>query len=155
MKAIVPQPPFVKFKVPGRPVPKARPRLGRGGRTYTPKRSADYESQVAAEAALSMFGKKPLEGPAEIFIDLYFNVAKSMSLKKKREILEGGEGKILGMSYPIPCTVRVDADNCVKSVCDSLNGIVFKDDSQLVMICVEKNWCWPGDERTEIEVNAR
>ena len=102
-----------------------------------------------------MLGKKPLEGPAEIFIDLYFNVAKSMSLKKKREILEGGEGKILDKPYPIPCTIKVDADNVCKSVCDALNGVVFKDDCQLVMICVEKNWCWPGDERTEIVVNER
>lgn len=37
---------YVKFRVPGQPIPKQRPRRGRGGHFYTPKRSKVWEEQV-------------------------------------------------------------------------------------------------------------
>lgn len=41
------------FTVPGRAVPKARPRLGRGGHIYTPTATKRYEEAVAWSALAS------------------------------------------------------------------------------------------------------
>jgi len=37
--------------------------------------------------------------------------------------------------YP---TIKPDTDNIAKSILDSLNGIAYKDDKQVVMLTVEK-----------------
>jgi len=52
--------------VPGEPVPKARPRLGRGGRWYTPSRTRDYEQRVGWEARIA--GARPVEGDVAVRI---------------------------------------------------------------------------------------
>ena len=39
---------MMTFWVEGRPVGKERPRMGRGGHFYTPKRTHDYEALVAS-----------------------------------------------------------------------------------------------------------
>jgi Holliday junction resolvase RusA-like endonuclease len=49
----------VAFTVPGKPIPKARPRVVKG-RTYTPETTADYELAVALKAAEAMRGKDPI-----------------------------------------------------------------------------------------------
>jgi Holliday junction resolvase RusA-like endonuclease len=59
------------FTVPGRPVPKQRPRLGRNGNIYTPKNCREYEKAVGW-AARQLF-KNPLEGPVELHVRLYLN----------------------------------------------------------------------------------
>jgi len=56
----------VRFVVPGEPVPKARPRLGRGGRWYTPSRTRDYEQRVGWEARIA--GARPVEGDVAVRI---------------------------------------------------------------------------------------
>ena len=59
------------FSVPGRPVPKQRPRLGRNGNIYTPKNCREYEKTVGW-AAKRLF-KYPIEGPVELQVRLYLN----------------------------------------------------------------------------------
>jgi Holliday junction resolvase RusA-like endonuclease len=59
------------FTVPGRPVPKQRPRLGRNGNIYTPKNCLEYEKAVGW-AARRLF-KTPLDGPVELHVRLYLN----------------------------------------------------------------------------------
>ncbi len=61
----------VTFTVPGRPVPKQRPRLGRNGNVYTPRNCRDYEKAVGWTA--KRLFKSPLEGPVELQVRLYFN----------------------------------------------------------------------------------
>jgi len=39
--------------------------------------------------------------------------------------------------YP---TIKPDTDNIAKSILDSLNGIAYKDDKQVVMLTVEKRY---------------
>ncbi len=109
--------------IPGRPVPKGRPRVARKGRGYifyTPKETKHYEQAVnlAARAVC----KKPLEGPVAVKVRLYF--------KKK--------GKI------------PDCDNCVKSIFDGLCGAAFLDDSQVMHLEIDVYRGTP--ERAEVEV---
>lgn len=56
------------FTVPGPPIPKARPRQGKNGIFYTPKRSRDAEALVAERAALCGY---TYEGPVKVEIDFY------------------------------------------------------------------------------------
>ena len=58
------------FFVPGRPVPKARPRLNRRGHVYTPQPTKAWEALVGWTAR--SVGVQPLEG--EVSIDLEFNL---------------------------------------------------------------------------------
>jgi Holliday junction resolvase RusA-like endonuclease len=45
-----------------------------------------------------------------------------------------------------------DIDNYFKSITDSLNKIVYKDDRQIVNAEIEKIECGKGDERVEVEI---
>lgn len=45
---------IVRFTLPGRPVPKERPRVLRNGRTFTPARTEAYEAAIAEEAMVAL-----------------------------------------------------------------------------------------------------
>ena len=120
---------MTSFIVPGEPVPKARPRVTRNGRTYTPKKTADYEKLVRAsyeEQAGKYFG----DGPLMCRISLYFPIPKSYGKRKTERIFDK---KILYTKKP-------DIDNCVKAILDALNGIAYKDDSQVISIIASKDY---------------
>lgn len=61
----------IKIVIPGRPVPKARPRLGRGGNVYTPVKTKRYEELVAWKTKEVI--KEPLEGDIALYIRVYVN----------------------------------------------------------------------------------
>ena len=46
-------------------------------------------------------------------------------------------------------TVKPDADNLAKSVCDSLNGVAWADDKQVIKLHVIKAY---GVPRVEVEI---
>ena len=54
------------FTVPGKPIPKGRPRLGRSG-VYTPSRTKQHEDLIAWRARAA--GVKPTTGPVHLEID--------------------------------------------------------------------------------------
>ena len=108
--------------VPGKPIPKARPRLGKGN-VYTPVKTVLYERLVGLKATQAMAGKKPFTGPVRLDLRAQFEVPKSWPAARKTQAL-------LGELVP----GRVDTDNLVKSFTDALNRIVYVDDSQIVQI---------------------
>jgi crossover junction endodeoxyribonuclease RusA len=57
------------FIVPGRPVPKQRPRAGRKGNLYTPKPTKEYEKAVGW-AARRVF-VNPYDGPVELAVKIF------------------------------------------------------------------------------------
>ncbi len=57
--------------VPGRPVPKGRPRLGKNGNVYTPKKTREYEELVGWHAKQTI--KEPLQGDIAIDIRICIN----------------------------------------------------------------------------------
>ena len=117
--------------IPGEPVAKARPRMTKRGHTYTPKRTVDYERMVQT-LFHSEHGSPKLEGPIMIRLDLYFGIPKSRSKAARKRMQQGLER---------PCK-RPDIDNCMKSVSDALNGIAYKDDSQIVAAVIQKFWSY-------------
>jgi crossover junction endodeoxyribonuclease RusA len=58
----------VTFEVPGCPVPKERPRWGKGN-TYTPRKTEDYERKVKMCALAA--GIRPLAGEVSFTIWIY------------------------------------------------------------------------------------
>jgi len=98
--------------VPGRPVPKGRPRLARNGGVYTPKTTVEYETTIA-NAWYEKYGATELEGNLEVWC--YFstdrhakqdvdNLAKSVldGLQRGRAFMSGDHQvyKITASKYP-------------------------------------------------------
>jgi Holliday junction resolvase RusA-like endonuclease len=89
------------FMVPGEPIPKARPRVVRGG-TYTPPRTTQAEGRIREYLKVAYPHLRPSESAYAVTLEFQFK----------------GVG-------------RGDWDNYAKLVCDALNGIVWMDDRQI------------------------
>jgi len=116
----------ITFSAPIAPVPKGRPRFGKG-RTYTPKSTVAFEKAIASYARAAYRGK-PLQSRLSASIDLYFPIPESWR-KSKREAAR------LGL---LDHTIAADVDNCAKSALDALNGIIYADDRQIVVLRARK-----------------
>jgi Holliday junction resolvase RusA-like endonuclease len=116
------------------PVAKARPRFTRYGRTYTPKKTADYEAQIrAAFTAKYKTETVPMwcrDTPLVAIASFGKSIPKSYSKKKRGQCLSG----------EIAPTSKPDVDNYLKAVLDALNGLAFEDDSQIVRTVAEKQY---------------
>ena len=132
----------MKFIINERAKGKARPRFVRTGnyvRTYTPKQTREFENIIK-----NAFLKQQIrqidnlyEDSVKVSIKAYFKPNKSLSKKKYNELI--------GTSF----LKKPDSDNIAKSILDSLNGIAWKDDSQVSELSIEK---WYAEE-DKIEVN--
>lgn len=110
-----------------RPISKARPRFSRYG-TYTPRKTLDYENLIATRAKQAKAVCR--ENPCSVTLTFTF-------LKPKKP-------------KGFYCTINKDLDNLSKAVLDSLNGIAFIDDKQVVELNSAKNY---GDsDRVVIEI---
>lgn len=119
----------ITFIVPGPPVPWARARLG-AGRHYTDPRVAAYKRLVAQMAAMYMRGTEPFGGPVALSLVAGMPIPESWP-KARREAAQLGQ--IAPGSKP-------DWDNIGKGISDALNGIVYRDDAQIVQASVEKRY---------------
>jgi Holliday junction resolvase RusA-like endonuclease len=122
---------MVTFKVDADPVGKQRARYAKRGnfvQTYTPDKTRNYESSIKEAAIEAMGTSEPLETPVTLY--LYIRAPIPKSLPKKRI-----EACLNGLEKPIK---KPDASNVLKSVEDAMNGVVYKDDSQIVNIHVSK-----------------
>ena len=118
-----------EFEVPGKIVGKGRPRLNSyTGTVYTPTRTKDYETLVEQYFLLKYPRFKPFEGRVQVEICANFEVPKSTKKADKELMLEN----------KINPTKKPDIDNIVKIVLDAMNGIAFKDDTQITKLQVEK-----------------
>ena len=103
----------------------------------TPKETLSYENLVKW-VYQNTYGARKLEGELEARIVAMYSIPKSMT-KKNRKLIE--EGKL----HP---TKKPDLDNVAKIVLDSLNGIAYSDDSQIVKLNIEKHY----SENPRVEV---
>ena len=131
------------FTIPGTPVGKGRPKFSRAGagvRTYTPEKTASYETLVKWSYTAASANRKPFEGEVRLTIVAYHPVPKSWS-KKKREAALKGELRPM---------VKPDADNIGKAIADALNGLAYRDDAQVADLVVQKFYA--DEPRVEVEV---
>lgn len=120
----------VAFTVPGPVRGKGRPRAtARGGfaRMYTDAKTRSYESDVKLFASQAMVGRALIEGPVLVRMTARFEVPKSASKKKREAMLSGA----------IRPTKKPDTDNIAK-IKDALNGVVWRDDAQVVTETITK-----------------
>jgi len=131
---------MIEFTVYGEPVAKGRPRYTKRGIAYTPQKTSNYENLVKL-SYLEIPREKYLNGEqlqAEIIA--FFSIPKSKPKKLQLKMLSG----------EVRHTKRPDLDNIAKSVLDSLNGIAYNDDSQIVTLSVSKYYSL--EPRTEIRI---
>ena len=108
---------------------KQRPRFN-GKFAYTPKETVNYENWVKACYLEKYRNEKPFEKALEVNIIAFFEIPKSVSKKKKEQMLNNE-------IYP---TTKPDTDNIAKSILDSLNKIAYLDDKQVVDLRVRKQY---------------
>jgi len=134
---------MIEFIIPGEPIPQSRPRAGknRRGKTimYDAKPSKDYKKYVALIAGQYAL-KNLLEGALDVHIKIYRLIPKSTT-KKDRALF------LAGIKRPI---VKADTSNYIKGIEDALNGIIYKDDSQIVDLQASK--FYSDNPRVEIQI---
>jgi Holliday junction resolvase RusA-like endonuclease len=118
-------------RVYGLPVAQGRPRafrLGAGIRMHDPENSRDWKRTVQAQV-IPVKPAAPFDCP--LSMELSFVLPRPKSLPRK----------------VVHHTKRPDIDNLFKAIADSLNGILYRDDSQIVHLVVEKKYgAEPGVE---------
>lgn len=106
----------IVFTIPGKPVPKKRPRAGKGGHFYTPKATRDYEAHVNWHA-FGALAKLPLEQrhawPRRATFEVELRVVPGSAAFS-------------------------DVDNVAKSILDGCNAVLWDDDKQVAKLTVER-----------------
>src|SRR5699024_2921197 len=129
--------------VEGKPEPQLKPQatsIVNSIRLYDPKTTTDYKNLVKWTAK-QQWKQKPLECPLVVELDVYRQRPKSTSKKRRK----------LKNERVIRPVVKPDIDNYSKGILDSLNGIVYKDDSQVVSLIANKYYS--DNPRVEIRVS--
>lgn len=111
------------------PVPASRPRVSRWS-TYYPKKYTKFKKDM--EALTSELETTPSEKLVSVELKFGIMIPKSWSKKKKEE---------LNNTY---CSNNSDIDNYIKAILDSLNGIVYIDDKQVVELFAKKIYSEEG-----------
>lgn len=136
----------ITFSIPGKPFGKQRPRVVRRGNfstAYTPDETISYENLVKVMYQQAAKGKRfPDDAMLDIRIIAYYGIPKSVSKKKRREMLEN---KIRPAKKP-------DWDNIGKIICDALNDVAYRDDASVVYAQVEK--FYSENPRVDVTINA-
>lgn len=116
--------------IPGEMRGKGRPRFSRRGafvKVHTDEKTANAETWIKA-CAIDQVGMALLSGPLRVELSVGVAVADSWSKKRK-------ERALMQLDHP---TGKPDFDNVSKLVCDALNGILWRDDSQIVACSFRK-----------------
>jgi len=95
----------------GEPVSKQRPRMGKNGHAYTPKKTKEAEAVIRdawSAKEFPMFGENDRLG--------------------------------VGLQFVCANERRKDLDNMAKLVLDALNGVAYPDDAQIDRLEVERFW---------------
>ncbi len=114
--------------IPMEPKGKQRPKIVRRANSpfpvaITPDQTVMAENRVQGHVA-GEWQRPPYEGPLQV--QIVVRLQKPASKPKKR-----------------PCwpTGKPDSDNYAKLLLDALNGVVWRDDSQVCRLFVEKVYC--------------
>lgn len=131
----------VNFVIRGEPRGKERPRFY-NKRAYTPQKTKEYENKVKTGYMLQCpkgyFGTCPIKAKMTAF----YPIPESWSKSKKARAIQG----------EVVPTVKPDCDNVIKAILDSLNGVAYKDDNQVVEINFIKKYSLKKDARIEVEL---
>lgn len=119
---------MITFTVPGPLRGKGRPRFG-NGRAFTDSKTMTAEAFVRFCATLAC-PLVPIDGPVALDICITRAVPRSWPKWKRQAALQGD----------IHATGKPDLDNVVKLVGDALNGIIWRDDSQITSVSCSRHF---------------
>lgn len=139
---------MIEFFVPGPPQGKGRARafVFRRGRAagrighYTPEKTRTYEGIITTLAMQARGALPPLAGPVVLTFAALMPVPDSWPQWKRAAALAGG----------ISPTVKPDLDNIEKALKDGLNGVLWKDDAQVVSVVKEKLYAPEAGLRVQV-----
>lgn len=132
----------IRFVIPGRVGGKGRPRvavIGGHARVYTPAKTASMEQMIRGFGAAAMAGNALFEGALEVVVMIDLERPKSWTKRKRAE-------------NPFP-TGKPDLDNIIKGIGDSLNGIIWRDDSQIADLRISRRFIESGGESVEVKIS--
>ena len=115
---------MIRITAPLTPVPFTRV-MANGKRRYNSARYTEFKDELGFFAFQAMGGREPFKGCVRVSAEFY---------KKRRGVSKGSWG---------------DVDNFLKAVLDSLIGICYVDDGQVIQVSAAKAY---GDPRIVIEV---
>lgn len=130
----------ITFEVAGDPVPQPRPRVTTQGgfaRAYVPAKHPVHAYRTALAAAARAAGACIHDDGVEVVIDFVCGRPKS-HLRKS------------GVKPDAPRWPRFDLDNASKAVLDSLTGICWHDDAQVLRLVASKVYGTEG--RTTVRI---
>ena len=120
------------------PVPASRPRVTRWS-TFFPKK------YTAFKVAMTKLTENIIFTPTNklIYVQVTFYVAMPKSWSKKKKLAKNGKF----------CDNNADIDNYIKAVLDSLEGVYYENDKQIVMVRARKYYSeTPRIEYTQDEL---
>lgn len=115
----------------GEPQGKGRPRFSTvcgHVKTRTPDQTVLYENLVKTEYRNQSGVRFPDDAMLDVRVFAYYTIPKSVSKKKRQAMLD----------HKVRPTKKPDFDNIGKVICDSLNGLAYRDDAQIVDAQVRK-----------------
>ena len=104
---------MIKIDAPLKPVPFKRV-MTSGKRRYNPAGYTEFKDELGYFALKAMAGREPFTGAIKLSAEFY---------KNRKGITTGQWG---------------DVDNFLKAVMDSLTGICYKDDGQIIQVSAVK-----------------
>jgi len=110
---------IIEITIPGKPKAQPRPRFRRCGSFVNTYDTAKADKEVVQQIVKLKYKPSIIKPPIKMKLVAYMPIPKSLSNKKKEELL--GEYH----------TKRPDLDNIVKFYKDALEGICYKDDSHI------------------------
>lgn len=125
--------PLLTITIPGEMRGKGRPRFARMGsfvRAYTDAATISAENWIKACAVDQARLAYPLD--AALWLDVAIGVAIPRSWSKKRQA-EAATGRAAPTGKP-------DLDNCIKLIADACNGVLWRDDKQIVRVLAAKRY---------------
>jgi len=114
------------------PTPKARPRMARSGQVYNTQKTCQAEKDIKFLISAYMSKEKIQITKKPVIVKIRFNYVYPRVMSKSDKLLAD-----LDMLYKI---TRPDIDNLAKLTLDSMNGLVYFDDGQVVRLVCEKKY---------------
>lgn len=130
----------------GAPEGKARPRLGKGGRVFTPRPTRLAEARIID--AWSGAGQPRIDGPVGLMVELHVCRARD------HYRTDGVTLSAKGQRFPYPTGKKPDVDNALKLIMDALNKRAYRDDVDVVNATITRHWTPDGWERTIVRARS-
>lgn len=97
---------------------------------YTPEKTRTYEGMIRTAAMQAMGNRPAFDEPVEFVLRAIFPVPASWSERKRQRAITG----------EIKPGKKPDLDNITKAWNDALNGVVYRDDSLICRMSLDKRY---------------